>query len=538
MTSSLQEARSPRRLAVGDTWSSPGRDWLAIGIPTIVAAVLCLLEISSRSLGFDEAATVTIAAQHGSALGSAIAHDGGNMSGYYLLEHLVIGALGNSEFVVRLPSVLGAVATVALVGAIALRLFGHRAAFAAGFLAAVSLPLVFWGQSARGYVLMVAFVTAAFLVLITLVEPPPSLLSHVRPPARGRWIAYVLLMALATYSSFVAALVIPAQALALLPRRRRASLRPFALSFVAYAILCVPLFILAVRRGSGQLFWVPRPTHKIEVQVLQSLTSAGLQPSFHRTATTTPLLILTLLLLIVIAAWAVRVWWQRETVWGIGLVLAWLVVPVAITFVYSLIAQPLFQPRNLLMSVPAVALILGAAIGHPRLPRYAGPAALVVLVALRALQLGASYGVSPEPWRQAAAYVQARARPGDCSAFYPLDGRMAFQYYIGASRTADGRAPRSILPVSPWGTVQPYVERYNTLTPRQIARRDAGCRRLWFISSHEGQLDGPAQSLANRARYVSLRGRLTDAFGHAPIKQFGYAAAVHVQLLARPRARR
>ncbi len=538
MTSSLQEARSPRRLAVGDTWSSPGRDWLAVGVPTIVSAVLCLFEISSRSLGFDEAATVTIASQHGSALGSAIAHDGGNMSGYYLLEHVVIGALGNSELVVRLPSVIAAVATVGLVGVIALRLFGYRAAFAAGLLAAVSLPLVFWAQSARGYALMVAFVTAAFLVLITLAEPSPSLLSHVRTPARWRWIAFVMLMALATYSSFVAVLVIPAQLLALAPRRRRASLRPFALSFVAYAVLCVPLFILAVRRGSGQLFWVPRPTHKVEVQVLQSLTSAGLQPSFHRTATTTPLLIATILLLIVIAVWAVRLWWQRENAWGIGLVISWLVVPVAITFVYSLIAQPLFQPRNVLMSVPAVALILGAAIGHPRLPRYVGPAALIVLVGLRALQLGASYGVSPEPWRQATAYVQARARPGDCIAFYPLDGRMAFQYYIGTDGSADSRAPRSILPVTPWGAVQPYVERYDSLTPAQIAERSKSCRRLWFISSHEGQLDGPAQSLANRARYVQLRGRLAAAFGHAPIKQFGYAAAVHVQLLAGPRARR
>ena len=45
--------------------------------------------------------------------------------------------------------------------------------------------------------------------------------------------------------------------------------------------------------------------------------------------------------------------------WGLALALAWFAVPVAITFVYSLIAQPLFQPRNLLMSCrAAVALLL------------------------------------------------------------------------------------------------------------------------------------------------------------------------------------
>jgi hypothetical protein len=110
---------------------------------------------------------------------------------------------------------------------------------------------------------------------------------------------------------------------------------------------------------------------------------------------------------------------------------------------------------------------------------------------------------------------------------------MAFQYYIGTRQPADAAGPRSLLPIARWGTVRPYVEEYATLTPAQIARRTAACRRLWFVSSHEGQLDGPAQSLANRARYVELRERLTRQFGHAPIKQFGYAAAVHVQLLAR-----
>jgi len=79
----------------------------------------------------------------------------------------------------------------------------------------------------------------------------------------------------------------------------------------------------------------------------------------------------------------------------------------------------------------------------------------VVLVGGRALQLAPSYGVSPEPWQQASAYVLDRARPGDCVAFYPLDGRMAFQYYLGTRPSADRLAPRSILPVLPWGEVHP-----------------------------------------------------------------------------------
>ena len=512
---------------------TPARDLLAIGLPAVLAAVLSMIEITGRSLGFDEGATATIAAQHGSALGSAIAHDGGNMSGYYLLEHVMIAAFGNGELVLRLPSAIAYVATAAVVASIGLRLFGRGAGFAAGVLCAVSLPLVFWAQSARGYALMVAFVSAAFLMLVIAAEPRTTVRRPVSDVRIVHWFAFTAFMALATYSSYVAVLVVPAQLLVLLPSGHRRALRPFLISFGAYAVLCVPLFVLAVRRGSGQLFWVPRPTHRVELQVLESLTSAGLQPSFHRTSTTILLLVVTSVAVIAVAGWALWSLRRGARVWGLGVALAWFAVPVAITFIYSLVAQPLFQPRNVLMSVAPVALLLAAGLTHPRVPRLAAVAALAALVALRALQLVPSYGVSPEPWQQAAAYVRARARPGDCIAFYPLDGRMAFQYYIGTGRRAGLNAPRSILPIAQWDSVEPYVERYVTLSPGQIARRTAECRRLWFVSSHEGQTDGPAQSLANRARFLTLRARLERAFGRARIVQLGYAAAIHIQLLRR-----
>lgn len=506
------------------------RDRLAIAIPAAIAVVLCFIDITGRNLGFDEAATVTIAAQHGSSLGTAIAHDGGNMSGYYLLVHVLIGAFGNGLFVTRLPSALASVATVALVATIALRLFDRRAAFACGLLTAVSLPLVFWAQNARGYALMVAFVCGAFLVFVALARSGPAAPER---PVR-LWVAYVILMALATYSSFVAVLVIPVQALALLPAGRRDRLRPFALAVVSVAVLCTPLIVLAVHRGSSQLFWVTRPTHMLEVQVLQSLTSAGLQPSFHRTATTTSLLILTILVLIGVTAGFVRSWRVGTASWGEGLAIAWLVVPVAIAFVYSFIGQPVFVPRNLLMAVPPVGLLLGAALTRPRVSgRLAviAPLLLGVIVLGRALQIVPAYATSPEPWRQATTYVLDRAQPGDCIAFYPLDARMPFQYYLGDGATADARAPRSILPVLRWGRAHPYVEAYVTLTPAQIAARAVGCRRMWFVTSHEGQKNGPARSLANRAEFMELRRRLERQFGRAPVEQLGYASAIHVQLL-------
>ena len=73
------------------------------------------------------------------------------MSVYYLVLHVLIGLFGDGVWVLRTPSALAGALTAGLTALLALRLFGRRVALIAGLLTAVSLPLVFWGQSARGY---------------------------------------------------------------------------------------------------------------------------------------------------------------------------------------------------------------------------------------------------------------------------------------------------------------------------------------------------------------------------------------------------
>jgi hypothetical protein len=126
--------------------------------------------------------------------------------------------------------------------------------------------------------------------------------------------------------------------------------------------------------------------------------------------------------------------------------------------------------------------------------------------------------------------VLAQARPGDCVAFYPADARMAFQYYVGTG-AATRRAPRSVLPVISWGMVRPFVEDYAIPSSAALARRTAGCGRMWLLSSHEGQPNGPAQARINRARWFRLAGELERRFGSGPVRKYGYASIIHVQLM-------
>ncbi len=342
---------------------------------------------------------------------------------------------------------------------------------------------------------------------------------------RLAWVGYVLCTALAIYMSLMAVLIIPAQLIVLAWRRERIGLVGSTLP--AIAVCCVPLMVLAARRGSGQLFWVTRPNWAGEKQVLDALTSSGLEPNIHHTATTTPLLVFTLFLVVAIAVLAAR----SRPGWPAMLVLAWLVVPVVLAWIESFVGQPIFLPRNLLMSVPAAALLLGWGLTRPRVPVLIALGSLGALIALRALQLTPSYGVSPEDWRGASAHVLARSEPGDCVAFYPSDGRQAFEYYLSAK--ARPRAPHPILPSAPFSEVGAYVEDYATLSGPELASASAGCRRLWFISSHQGQRDGPAGSRANLARFERLQAALLRAYPVDARRSFGYAAPVRVQLLQR-----
>jgi hypothetical protein len=79
--------------------------------------------------------------------------------------------------------------------------------------------------------------------------------------------------------------------------------------------------------------------------------------------------------------------------------------------------------------------------------------------------------------------------------------------------------------------VRPFVEDYAIPSTATLARRSAGCARMWLVSSHEGQRNGPPQSRANRARWFALAAELQRRFGAGPVRKYGYASIIHVQLM-------
>jgi 4-amino-4-deoxy-L-arabinose transferase-like glycosyltransferase len=344
------------------------------------------------------------------------------------------------------------------------------------------------------------------------------------------------------YMSFVVVLVVAAQLLSLLWHRKRS--RPVLTALVVSAVCCIPLAVLAHQRGSGQLFWVPAPNASTLNAALGELMSSSLQPQFALTTTSYGLFGLTLALLGIAVAITVRVASRRDderTAFSLVLLVGWLVVPVCLALGESAVGQSIFVPRNLLISLPPVGILLayvtlGVTNDEPRrrdLRWSLGWLAVVILVALRAVQLAPSYGTSPENWKAAVTHVLAQARPRDCIAFYPSDGRMAFQYYIGTGQAQVASAPRSVLPAETWGKVTTYVEDYASLSDAALSKVVATCPRLWLVTSHNGAPTGPPGTVAHYETYQRLRASLEERFASHQVTNFGYADPVAVELLSR-----
>jgi hypothetical protein len=293
-------------------------------------------------------------------------------------------------------------------------------------------------------------------------------------------------------------------------------------------LLSVPLLVLALERGSSQLFWVPPLSGSVLGQTAQTLISAAMPAKFYATSTTVVAEVVIGALLLAALVLAVRTGrGLKNTTFArsLWLVIAWLVVPTFVALVVSDAGKPIELDRCSILLMPAVSLLLVWALLHTSVPRWLGVLLLAAVLALRLVQIVPSYGSSPEDWKAATADV-LRADGGrlGCVAFYPQDGRQVFDYYLSGR----GAQLKPVLPTLPWSQVKPYVEQYRTLDAAALSRIAAGCPRLFLLASHVGQSSGPAVSRVHAARYVTLQHQLASRYPHHSTTKFSWAGPVYV----------
>jgi mannosyltransferase len=385
----------------------------------VVAWAARLYRLDAQSLWYDEGTSVTVAPRD---LTTILANAAADIHPplYYLLLHYWVGAVGTSEWALRLLSAALGVLTVAVVCRLAWDLLGPVGGVAAGLLAALAPLEVWYSQEARMYALAALAGVGATLVLLRALERGGSRL----------WACYGLLLTVTLYTHYFAATIPVAHAIVVAATwRRRGAVTAWVVATAAGGLLFLPW----VARTLGQLTGWPAtaPPYGARELVVRALGLLALGQGADRLplSATWPLA----LALAIGAAWLLR----RGRVAGRWLALAALLVPLAAMLAVSR-SRPFFHPKFVLLVAPYAEILLASAVvalGRVRPPLAV--AAVLVLVGWRATGTWAQWhepGLARDDYRGLAAQIAMQEQPGDAVVLNAPGQIELFQhYYRGAS---------------------------------------------------------------------------------------------------------
>jgi mannosyltransferase len=311
---------------------------------------------------------------------------------------------GTSEWALRFPSVLGAMASVGLLVVLANKLFDQRVALVSGLLLATSPFFVKWSQQARAYSMFVALCVVAMLLLLRAFERD----------SRRAWAVFGLALSVVIVWHPVSGfLALPAYAVYIVQRRDR-FLPHGLLSAVMVAILAVPWAATTAMRSRVQMGWIDFPTPAVGAHaVLDVSGAAGLG-----------------LLLACVGFWVLlrRTGRSDLAVW-LG---AWAACPFVLALLVSFV-QPMFLDRFLIATAPAFAMLAAVGLlGVRRRLRWAAAAAVVLATAIGLAQWYAPKAHGNwrgEDWREATRTVLALKKPGDDIVVVPWWAYRSAEYY-------------------------------------------------------------------------------------------------------------
>jgi mannosyltransferase len=479
--------RTPQRNALdesvgrGDPVSQPKTliDALIVGV---LAAVVSLICAGRPSFWYDEAATI-------SASYSRSLHQLWQMLGnvdlveglYYLLMHGWFDVFPPTEFWSRVPSGLavgGAAAGVVVLG----RQFVSRdAAVASGVICAI-LPRSTWaGIEARPYAL--SMMAAVWLTVL--------LVYAIRRDNGWAWLSYGTVLTISILLDVYLALLFFAHVAFIWAFQRSKTVRiRFAITSAVAGCVTTP-FIVAAAGQAHQISWVAPIGHR-------TIEDVTIQQYFERSPA------FALLSALVVTA-AIVLWLRASaelTDTGrqlLTLATAWLLIPTALIVVWSAFVHPIYTPRYLAFTAPAIALILGICIAAVA----SRPWAVAALVGLFAVAAAPNYVLAQRnpyakygmDYSQVADLIAAKAAPGDCLlvndtvTFMPAPMRPLM--------AARPDAYRKLIDLTLWQRAADRNDVFDTnLIPEVVAKPLSRCGVVWIITQADKSIPAHQQGPA------------------------------------------
>jgi hypothetical protein len=354
---------------------------------------------------------------------------------HHLVLWLTIRAFGDSEFAVRLPSLIAGTLVIPVIYELGRELYDRRTGLVAAAFATASPLLVWYAQEVRMY----AFVTL-FGLLALLTQ-----LRVIRKPTMVNWAAYILSTAALLWSHYFGLLLIGIQQVIfvwVIAQRRRSGqpIKPLALGVVySLAVLAMQLVPLAefarhqfqsthAAAGSPSGTYDPLSFYTVLANMAWALW--GYQPNASTTllAAMWPLLLLLSLVLLGRGG-------SRQTL----MLGAAAFVPVVLLLIVASFDRSLFEVRYFLLTVPLLLLLIARLVtGWIRKPKarlfVAGGVLVVLLLGLADQQLNKD---NPRlfDFRGAIKQIKADAGPNSLVLVEPPDMRYVLEYYAPELRS-------------------------------------------------------------------------------------------------------
>ncbi|MCV7040979.1 hypothetical protein BST36_01620 [Mycolicibacterium moriokaense] len=477
-------------------------DPLIVGV---FAAAVSLLGAGRPSFWYDEAATIS--ASYSRTL-SQLWQMVGNVDAvhglYYLLMHVWFSVFPPTEFWSRVPSALavgGAAAGVVVLG----KQFSSRTvALSAGVICAI-LPRATWaGIEARPYAL--TMLAAAWTCVLFVYA--------VRRDSEWIWLWYSVAMVTSILLDIYLALMFGAHAIYLCVNRPgRAVIVRFVIAAAGTCAAAAPFLWLVVGQAH-QIVWIsPVGGRTVE--------DVAVQQYFERSPW-------FLIVSVCVALTAVVLWRFTSAHLStsdrqlLTLATAWLVVPTASILGYSAVVHPIYTPRYLCFTAPAMALVLGVCIGALAVRPWVAAAVLVVFAAAAApnylLVQRSPYAKYGMDYSQVADLIAANAKgePGECLlvndtvTFMPAPMRPLL--------AARPDAYDNVVDISLW---QKATDRHDVFDTNLIPEASVGplnvCRVLWIITQAD-----PARPAHEQAELMDPGPLFGGTPAFAVIRDTGY----------------
>lgn len=406
-----------------------------IGSAVLYLFALGLIIAPAKSFWLDEIASIQLAKNWSSMIGTSLQSEG-NMWLYYLILHFWL-KLGETELIVRLLSVLFACFTIPVVYLIGKKLFGEVAGRISVLLLSMNLFFIAYSQEARSYSLFL-FLTALSTYFFLLFREKQKILY---------FLAYVICSVLAVYAHIFSIFFLIAQFFSLLFDRRKSTLlKRFFVSAVSMNILLLPM-LLAPSFRSHPIDWIQHIDFRNGIAFFLALSGDN------------PVLLVmyfVLFLFILKKIYPAPAWCGIKK-WEYAFLLSLLLIPPGIAFTYSFLIKPIVTSKYLICCLTPFVLLAASSLAEVRSKRVFTILLLLIFVFSSIRQYAWVSGGNAfswvinnnkDDWRGIASYIAQQGKPHDVIIFYSYFIKEPFDFYWDKSKNFPNAMNVHVLDVS------------------------------------------------------------------------------------------